>query len=78
MKRAMATGALAVGLMLGSAGAASADSGNHGAIWKADQHMSLSSGSEWGALISSIDRKPCGVSEGVHLAKKGWNKVCPS
>lgn len=74
MIRTAFAAAAAAGMLIAGAGAASADDrGNHGAIWKADQHMALESGSEWGALIGGMasngELKPYGVSEGVHSAK---------
>jgi len=73
MKKLVVAGSVAVGLIIGSAGAVSAaDRGNHGAIWSASQH-GVDSGQEWGELIGEMashgDLKPFGVSEGVHLAK---------
>lgn len=74
MKRVAAVGITMIGLVLGPASLASAeDVGNHEAIWKADQHGSLTSGSDWGAMIGDMastgELKPYGVSEGVHVAK---------
>jgi hypothetical protein len=60
---------LALCMVMVTGGAA--DRGNHEAIWKAEQHavFGVESGSEWGALISSIANTMNGVSEGVHEAK---------
>jgi len=62
----------ASGVLLAPAAVAD-DSGNHEAIWKANQHMALECGCDWGDLIGSLASsgglKPTGVSEGVHDAK---------
>lgn len=73
MRKSLVASGLAIGLIICSAGAASADDrGNHDAIWKAGQH-GADSGAEWGEMIGDMasngDLKPSGVSEGVHDAK---------
>jgi hypothetical protein len=71
MRRMAVASAVAVGMVIAGAGAASAaDSGNHGAIW--DSQHGAQSGAEWGSIVSTwaqTQESPYGVADGVHSAK---------